>query len=366
VKDVFKTFNSGRANFFLMVFICAVLALAVLKIAAGVILPFTISLLLAFVMYPLVRWLDKRHVPRFISLFIVVVIIVAGLYAFGVVLFTSGRNIFSLYNKYEGRLNEIYFLVARLFELSYDETLTFWHNIWGQLGIRTWVYNFTISFSNTSLSFLTGAVLVVIFVVFILAETSYFKEKLEAAFPNRSDRINRMGHDLIYQVTRYLTAKFYISLANGVIFAVAFHFIGLEFAIFWGILQFILNFIPNLGSIAGGVIMSLFALIQFWPEPGPVILVVIVILSVNMILGNILDPKIIGEHVGISPVMVLVSLAIWGYIWGFAGMILAVPMTVIIKIVCENIPIMEPVSVLMGTKRSIQKRKEEQEKAEQE
>jgi predicted PurR-regulated permease PerM len=174
-----------------------------------------------------------------------------------------------------------------------------------------------------------------------------------------------MGHDLMYQVTRYLTAKFYISLANGVIFAVSFYFIGLEFAVFWGVLQFILNFIPNLGSIAGGVIMSLFALVQFWPEPGPVILVVTVILSVNMILGNILDPKIIGEHVGISPVMVLVSLAIWGYIWGFAGMVLSVPLTVIIKIVCENIPIMEPVSVLMGTRRSIRKRKEELEKEEQ-
>jgi predicted PurR-regulated permease PerM len=268
--------------------------------------------------------------------------------------------------RYESRLSVIFIYIAYLFDLSYDESLSFMQNLWSQLGIRTWVYNFTISFAKIFVSFISSAILVVIFVVFILLEANYFKEKLEAAFESRSERINKMGYDVMSQVTRYLTAKFFISLANGIIFAVSFHIVGLEFAIFWGILQFVLNFIPTLGSIAGGVIMSLFALVQFWPEPGPVILVVTVILSVNMILGNIMDPKIIGEHVGISPVMVLVALAIWGYIWGFAGMILSVPMMVIIKIVCENIPIMEPVSVLLGTKRSIRKRKEEQEKAEQE
>jgi predicted PurR-regulated permease PerM len=114
-----------------------------------------------------------------------------------------------------------------------------------------------------------------------------------------------------------------------------------------------MNFIPNIGSIVTGVAISLSALIQFWPEPGPVILVVVVVLVVNLILCNIFDPKIVGDHVGISPLIVLASLVIWGWIWGFAGMILAVPMTVIIKIVCENIPIMEPVSILIGSRKSV-------------
>jgi predicted PurR-regulated permease PerM len=364
VKDGLKTFNSGRAIFFLMIFICCVFIGAVLKIASAVILPFTIALLLAFVMYPLVKWLDKFKISRFISILLVVFIIAAGLSIFGMVLFTSWRNIFSLYVKYENRINDIYIWIADLLELSYDESLSIWQNLWSQLGIRTWVYNFTFSFSNIFLQFITSAILVIFFVVFILLETTYFKEKLEIAFSKHLDRINQMGHDLMSQVTRYLTAKFYISVANGVIFAVAFHLIGLEFAIFWGILQFILNFIPNLGSIACGLVISLFALIQFWPEPGPVIIVVTVVLLVNMILGNIMDPKIIGDHVGISSLMVLISLGIWGYIWGFAGMVLAVPMTVIIKILCENIPFLEPVSILIGTRRAILVKKAEQEKTE--
>jgi predicted PurR-regulated permease PerM len=138
----------------------------------------------------------------------------------------------------------------------------------------------------------------------------------------------------------------------------------LEFAIVWGVFQFFLNFIPTLGSIAGGVIISLFALIQFWPEPGPVIVVVVIILAVNLILSNILDPKLIGDHVGLSPLVILVSLSIWGYIWGFAGMVLAVPMTVIIKIICENIPILEPFSILLGSRKSVLAKKVENEKNE--
>jgi len=352
-----RTFHSGRAIFSLMILICCILGGAVLKIASTVILPFTISILLAFVLYPLVKLLDKVKIPRFASIFLIVILLITILYILGVVLFTSGKTLYSFYPKYEARFTEIYIYIAHLFELPYDEGLTFWENIWGQLGVRTFIRNFTGSIANISLKFAQNAGLIIIFTVFILLEASYFKEKLEVAFEKRSDRINQMGHDLMNQVTRYLAAKFVISLVNGIVFIIAFSLVGLEFAIVLGIIQFFLNFIPTLGSIVAGVLISLFALIQYWPEPGPVIIVIAIVLVTNIVLGNFLDPKIIGEHVGISPLMILVSLAIWGYIWGFAGMVLAVPMTVIIKIVCENIPILEPVSILIGSRRSVQAKK---------
>jgi len=364
VNNAKNGFNSGRAVFFLLVFICIIIAGAVLKIASSVILPFTIAVLLASAMFPIVKWLDKRRVPRFISILLVVVILVSGLSIFAMVLFTSGSNILSLYPKYENRLKDIYFNIARLFELPYDGSLTFWENIWGQLGIRTWVRGFAFSFSNIFFNFLSKAFLVVLFIVFILTEASHFKWKLETAFDNRSDRIYKMGQAVMAQITRYLTAKFFISLATGFIVAVGLRLIGVEFAIGWGVIQFIMNFIPTLGSIVAGVSISLFTLVQFWPSPVQVILVISLVLTTNMILGNFLDPKIIGDHVGISPLMILISLGIWGFIWGFAGMVLAVPMTVIIKIICENIPIMEPVSILIGSPKAIMTKKAEQEKPE--
>ena len=350
--------------FFLMVFICCIVAGAVLRLTSPVILPFTVAVLLAFAMYPLVKKLDKLRCPRTVSILLVVAIIIAGLYGFGMILLTSGRMIAAQFPRYEYRFIEIYTYIARLFELPFDEDLTFFENLWAQLGIRTLVRNFTLSFSNFALHFVTSAVLVILFLVFLLLEASHFKEKLETAFEGRSVRIKKMGQDLMSQVTRYLTAKFFISLANGVIFAASFSLVGLEFAIVWGVMQFLLNFIPNLGSITAGVVISLFALLQFWPNPAPIIIVIAIILAVNLILGNFLDPKIVGEHVGISPLVILVSLTIWGLIWGFAGMVLAVPMTVIIKIICENIPIMEPVSILLGTRKSIHAKKAEREKHE--
>jgi len=346
-----------------MVFICCVIAAAVLKIAAGVILPFTIAILLAFVMYPFVKFMDKRRVPRIISILLVIIIMVAGMYIIGIVLFTSGKMIVAHYPSYEQRINYIYNYIAELFDLPNDSALSIWQNLWDQVAIRTFVRSFTLSLSNFVLSFFSNAVIIILFMIFILLEASFFKEKLEAAFESRSQQIHKMGHDLMDQITRYLTAKFFISLANGIIFAVSFSFIGLEFAIVWGVLQFIMNFIPNIGSIVMGVAISLFAFVQFWPAPTPIILIIVVILGVNM-LCNVFDPKIVGDHVGISPLIVLVSLVIWGYIWGFAGMILAVPMMVIIKIICENIPIMEPVSILLGTRKSILVRKAELETTE--
>jgi predicted PurR-regulated permease PerM len=363
MNKVLKTFHSGRAVFFLMVFICIIFTAAVLKIASTVILPFTIAALLAFVMYPLIKAMEKIHCPLFLSILLVVFIIITGMYIFGVVLFSSGRMIITHFPNYESRFTEIYNWVAQLLDLPNDEDLSFWQNLWGQERIRSFVRSFTFSFSNLSLKFISSAVLVVLFMVFLLLEASFFKEKLEIAFENRIDRINRMGSDIISQVTRYLAAKFLISLANGIVLAICLSFAKLEFAIVWGVIQFVMNFIPTLGSILVGILISFFALLQFWPEPGPVILVIAIALGTNMI-TYVLDPKIIGDNMRISPLVVIASVAIWGYIWGFAGMVLSVPMMVIIKIVCENIPIMEPFSILIGSKRSIHARKAEDEKAE--
>ncbi|MCL2440621.1 MAG: AI-2E family transporter [Treponema sp.] len=368
MNKVFRTFHSGRALFFMMVFICIIIAAAVLKIASTVILPFTISALLAFVMFPLIKILDNIKCPRTISIFLVVTIIVSGMYLFGMVLFTSGKMIFEQFqaneNHYEIRFKLIYDWAASLFDLPNDEALSIWQNLWDQEAIRSFVRDATISLSNISFQFASSAVLVVLFTIFFLFEAGFFREKLITAFENRIERIDNMGNEIINQISRYLGAKFLFSLANGIIYSVAFYLIGLEFAIVWGVIQFLMNFIPTLGSIAAGVVISLFALLQFWPEPGPVIFVVAVILIVNLILSNILDPKIIGDHVGISPLIILVSLSIWGYIWGFAGMLLAVPMTVIIKIVCEYIPIMEPVSILIGSRKSVMAKKTEHDKNE--
>ena len=353
-----------------MVFICCIIGGAVLKIASSVILPFVIAVLLALVMFPLIIALDKIRCPRFLSILLIVIIVITGMFLFGTVFFISGSMVAEqiLDNEsslYAGRLELIFHEAADLFNLETDDAQTLWQNLWDQAVIRTFVQNFAISITNASFRFVTSAVLMLIFLVFILMEASCFKMKLFTAFENRIGNFDHMGNEIIRQVSRYLGAKFLFSLANGIIYFIGFSLVGLQFAMVWAVIQFLLNFIPALGSITAGVTISLFALIQFGPEqPGPIIIVVAIILAVNLILSNLLDPKIIGNHVGLSPLVILISLSLWGYIWGFTGMVIAVPMTVIIKIICEHIPILEPVSVLIGSRKSVLKKKADMEKAE--
>ena len=272
----------------------------------------------------------------------------------GMVIYKTGRTLIPLYPKYEAKLTEIYIFAARFFELPYDEHLSFIENLWGQLGVRNRVRYMTLSFSNSFLGFLRDALMVIIFLAFTLFETSIFREKLDRAFDGTSAiTIKKVASDVMTQVTRYLSVKFVISVFNGIIIGFGLRLVGLEFAAVWGVIQFVVNFIPTVGSIAVGLAATAFAMIQFWPEPGPILAVGLIMLLVNIILGTIIDPKVMGDRLGLSPLVVLVSLLIWGYIWGFAGLILAVPMTAIIKIVCESIPVLEPISILLGGHKAV-------------
>ena len=353
MADKFQRFNSGRANFLLLMIITVIVIGAVLKITAAVVLPFTVSLLLAIVTSPIVKFLGKLHIPRIISILLIIAFLIGVLFFIGMLLYSSGRTIITLYPRYEARLTEIYIWVARFFELPYNEQLSFFDNLWSQIGIRNSVRVMTLSFSNAFFRFLSSAVMVAIFMVFFLLEAVFFKKKLDMAFEGpQASQIKKMSTDIMTQVTRYLSIKFIISVVNGVLVGIGLKIVGVEFPIVWGVIQFVVNFIPNLGSIAVGVAATAFSLIQFWPNPAPIIATALIMLIINLILGSFLDPKIMGDNLGLSPLVVLISLLIWGYLWGFTGLIIAVPMMVIIKIICENIPMLEPVSILLGSRKA--------------
>lgn len=352
--DRYRKFNSGRVMFFLLAIITCILCGAVLKITAPVLLPFTIALFLALVTTPLIEFFKRFRIPRTVSIFLVLFFFAAAFTFMSMALFSSGSALVNLYPKYEARLMEIYVWVARFFELPYNEHLSFFENLWSQLGVRNQVRVMTLSFSNWILSFLSDAFMVVLYMIFILLEVSFFRKKLDKAFEgSRAVKIKKISADVMAQVTHYLSIKFVISLVTGVLVGIGLRIIGLEFAIVWGVIQFVVNFIPNIGSIAVGVAATAFSVIQFWPNPMPIMAVALVMLVSNIILGTILEPKIMGDRLGLSPLVVLVSLLLWGWLWGFAGLILAVPMIAIIKIVCENIPVLEPISILLGSGKAI-------------
>ncbi|MDX9958740.1 MAG: AI-2E family transporter [Spirochaetia bacterium] len=346
----FRGFNFARVNLFMLGFICLLLAGAALKLTTPVVLPFVIAVLLTFVLEPIIYVLEKIKIPRAIGAVVIVLVLGVGVYLVGAILFTSLRTIISLYPKYELRFTEIYIRVAIMFNLPYNEHLSLFQNLWTQLDLGSRIQAIALSSSEAFLNFLGNAVMVTLFVVFLLLEMGHFRDRVELAFEGKlSSKIQVIISSTVTQVARYLSTKFVISLATGILVWFNLVIIDMDFPVVWGVIAFILNFIPNIGSIACGGGITLFALVQFWPDPTPIIIAAAGVTGINMLLGNILEPKIMGDNLGLSPFVVLVSLLLWGWLWGFTGLIVAVPMTVIVKIICENIPILEPVSILLGS-----------------
>ena len=213
------------------------------------------------------------------------------------------------------------------------------------------------SISGKFISILSDALLVYVYLLFIIMERKTIFPKLLEAFPRgKAQRAGQMVARMNRQVSKYLLIKVVISIATGVMFYFASLISGLDFALVWGVLAVILNFIPTIGSIvctAGTIIM---AIIQFSPDWGYVIYISVLMISIEMVLGNIIDPRLQGVQLNISPFVILVSLAIWGYIWGIAGMFLSVPLTSILQIICANIPSLKPVAIMVSEGRDYRRR----------
>ena len=340
-----------HAIFLLLLFLCIVIAGTIFKLMAGVIVPVVIAVLLAFVLEPVIRKLNTIvKIPWLLAEIIVLMALVV-LISVLANMFVSGITaIVNLYPKYEERFTKIYATLALQFHLPFDNELSLFSNLWSSLGVRTAIQNTAISISGNLISFSKNAVMVLFFVFFLLAEARSMKRKLQnPVFQKGNTNIEIAIKDIMKQVTHYITIKAFVSLLTGFLVFLGCAIAGLQFPIIWGLLAFILNFIPNFGSIISGLLTTLFAVVQFYPSWERTVFIIILMIGVNISIGYVVEPKWEGKGLGLSPFFIIVSLSLWGWLWGFAGLVLAVPMTVIMKIVCENIPPLRPFAVLMGS-----------------
>ena len=321
-----------------------------MKELSSVFLPIIISILLAIVFYPVLRKMhDKIKLPWLIGVFIILIILIAGIGSISTLLSKSMGTIFSEYPKYEIRLMSIFEKIALHLNLKFEKEKSFIENIWGILQVREFIQKAALSLSSGIVSSVRTVFVFLLMFTFLLIELGSFSEKINAAFEGDSrSAILGISSQIILDVTRYLSIKFFISLATGILVYIGVAIVGLDFPVVWGFFAFIMNFIPTFGSIISTVITTLFALLQFYPGWGKIIYILILLVTVNFVLGNIIEPRIEGKHLGLSPFAILISLSVWGWIWGFIGMILAVPMTVIIKIICKNIPELHKVAIFLG------------------
>lgn len=341
----------ASASFFLILFIAIIIAIASLKAAASVLIPITLAVMLSFVFEPLVNMIHKNiKLPNTICILLVMCIVVVAIFMVGTILISSIKTILEQYPKYELRFMTIYEILADLFKLPFDSDASLISNLWDQVGVRSFVQKASLSFSSSLISFLKNLTMVFLFIFFFLSEMHFFRNKLEVAFADvLPEKIRGIITDIINQIARYISVKFYISLFTGILVFVCSFLLKLDFPVIWAFIAFVMNFIPNFGSIISSGLTILFALLQFWPNPMPIFITAFFMIAINMTLGNFVEPKIQGKNLGLSPFVIIASLSAWGWIWGFAGMVLAVPLMVIVKIICENIEMLKPMSIILGS-----------------
>ena len=207
---------------------------------------------------------------------------------------------------------------------------------------------------------LTNSFLIFLTVVFILLEASNFRQKIRIAFGDQSHPFAQY-HKIGNAINHYLAIKTVVSLGTGVLVAIWVGALGVDFPLIWGLFAFLLNYIPNLGSIIAAVPPTLLGFIQF--GIGRALLVAAGYIVVNMLFGNVVEPKLMGRTLGLSTLVVFLSLVFWGWVWGPAGMLLSVPLTMVVKIALESSPTTHWLSIMLDSESSVAKTAKDQEVA---
>lgn len=313
--------------------------------AKSLILPFLLATFLAIICAPPLFWMREKRVPTIISILLLVLILL-GLEILFAGLIGSSIDTFS-HNlpHYQERLRDlaasnITWIKAQGIEINNEFLL---ENLDpGKL----------MKFAANMLGSLTGLVtntfMIVLTLVFILSEAAGFPYKLRAMLGDRNAGLQEYG-EIMRGVNKYLALKTLTSLATGVLVTIILKLIGVDFAVMWGLVAFLLNFVPTIGSIIAAIPAVLLALVQLggvsaaWVAGG--------YLCINVLIGNVLEPKIMGSGVGLSALVTFVSMAFWGWVLGPIGMLLSIPLTMTCKIALAGNPKTRWLALLLGSNR---------------
>ncbi len=345
--------NSGRQIRNILIGFAAILILYILKMTANIMIPLFIALFIFIVVNPVLSRLDKMKIPSFLSMLITLILVVAVFFLFVYIFFVMVNMLLQTDTglpAYAVRVQQLDRQLSEFIAPYLDEDPVAF-SILAYLDINWYgvAMSSLTSISSKFISIISDAMLVLLYLLFMILERQTILPKLMAALPRgKVQRVSQMIARMNRQTAKYTFLKLIISVITGILFYFAAVITGLDFALVWGVLAVILNFIPTIGSIictAGTIVM---ALIQFAPDWSNVIYVTILMIGIEMVVGNIIDPKLQGVQLNISPLVILIALAVWGYIWGLAGMFLAVPLTSIIQIVCANIPTLRPIAILLS------------------
>lgn len=326
---------------FLVVFAAFVIVVSGLKMAGPLLVPFLLAVFIAMIVSPLLAWLKSFRVPSVLAILMVVLLLLGVGLILGAVIGSSLTDFRQEVPAYSQKLSAMseraqQWLSLRGFEIDAQQ----WQNSFDPGAVMKLVGSTLASFGNV----MTNAVMILLTVIFILTENIGFGEKLRLARGKgvSAEWLSKFSGS----VHSYLAIKAAISAGTGVIIFIWLTILGVDYAVLWGLLAFLLNFVPTVGSFIAAVPAVLLALVQLGALYAGLSLGGFIV--VNLVMGNVIEPRLMGKGLDLSPLVVFVSLVLWGWVLGPVGMLLSIPLTIMIKIALESQSETRWISVMLG------------------
>ncbi len=316
--------------------------IAGMRAASSMVVRLLIAIFIAFVCGPLFFLLKKYKVPTAVAIIVVLLVIIAFGSLLGVMIGTSVNDFTETWPSYQAKFTRLVggtvaYLNEKGVEIPRDTVLDV-------LNPGT-IMNVIGSMLTTLTSMLSETVLILMTVVFILLEAASVPGKVMAVWGKESKTMDDLKR-FAKVMQHYIALKTAISLATGLFIGFSMMLVGVDFALLWGLLAFLLNYVPNIGSIIAAIPPTLLAFIQLgWIQA---IIVLTIFLVINMVIGNIIEPRTMGIGMGLSTLIVFLSLVFWGWVLGPVGMLLSVPLTMSVKIYLESRKSTQWMGVLLG------------------
>ena len=310
-----------------------------LNFTKPIMIPFVLALLIRILIDPIIDFqTDKLQVHRIIAVLVSIIMIVFLFIIIVPFIIGSVATFLQSADDYNTKvLLLIDFIINKLQEYEIDIDREIIRNTLTTLPFLDWASTIL----SNSANFISKFFLVAILTLFLL-------------LGKKSKDTSAEWNEIINQVKKYIFTKFITSSATGVLAGLIYWILGIELAFIFGSLTFILNFIPYFGSAIAILIPIPIAFLQF-EDPTYLVLIILLPLIVHIIIGNIIEPKIFGETFGLHPITIILSLIFWGMIWGIIGVLLAAPLTAIIKISFEKFETTKPLSLFLEGKIHLKK-----------
>ena len=330
-----------------MAMIIVFLTFYLLYLGQTLLLPLVIAGAIAYLISILAHAITKLaykgfFVPKPLAMFVAIAIILLSLSYLIQLITVNIQSVIKVAPDYQQNLEALFFKAYSVFREGEVPNIREFLN---QLDIGAYLQ----SFGATVRALVSSMGIITVYLIFLLLEQRTFGDKIKAIIrdPKRQEDTFVLIDKMRSDIRSYVGIKVLTSAATGLISYMVLKLVGVDFASFWAVLIFLLNFIPTIGSIIATLFPSLLTLIQF-PTLGPFVVTISVLTAVQFCIGSLLEPRLMGNRLNLSPIVILLSLGLWGSVWGIPGMFLCVPITVIIMIICSYFPTTRPLAILLS------------------